>query len=218
MSDSGRQAFQRCSRCGDYESHCECPEPVSEPVRSEPPVTIHNDLCPRCLTSADHSPNEKVCSDRCLTRYQERIAHAVAYCESESKLGEHGFDTVKALLLGEDEHVHPINAGPPNHDQGASLKTVKLTPEIHRQLEKAFDNAALSAIASSFQLSDEEAREEAIRRITHVVVCLAQEAVEEYKRGYDVGYRHGRHPEAKDPSAPRYPMTCPSCGWFEELP
>lgn len=30
-------------------------------------------ICPRCLTTADHSPDQKDCSDRCITRHLETI-------------------------------------------------------------------------------------------------------------------------------------------------
>jgi hypothetical protein len=31
-------------------------------------------LCPRCLSIADHSPEDKECSDRCITRHLARVA------------------------------------------------------------------------------------------------------------------------------------------------
>jgi hypothetical protein len=42
--------------------------------------------CPRCLTEADHSPDEKVCSDRCITRYRaaaERQAAEIVALRAE---------------------------------------------------------------------------------------------------------------------------------------
>jgi hypothetical protein len=33
MSDSGRQAFQRCSCCGEWESQCKCAIPEPSPAR-----------------------------------------------------------------------------------------------------------------------------------------------------------------------------------------
>ena len=37
--------------------------------------------CPRCLGPADHSPDEKQCSDNCIVRYRQELDAALAEIE-----------------------------------------------------------------------------------------------------------------------------------------
>ena len=58
--------------------------------------------CPRCLSVADHSSDEKQCSDNCITRYQEEIRTLREQLVEQRVIG-HG--------EGQQHAIADVNAG-----------------------------------------------------------------------------------------------------------
>ncbi len=87
--------------------------------------------CPRCLSEADHSPDEKACSDHCITRHQAEIARLrqeVETLRADSEVLRH-CGIVEIAVRNESGSVSDYM----NHWEGRALKAEAQVETLTRQ-------------------------------------------------------------------------------------